>query len=870
MNKDFDKKYDFGNAESKWIKFWDERKFYNSKPNPDKPKYSIVIPPPNVTGVLHMGHILNNTIQDIYARYKRLKGYEVCWVPGTDHAGIATQQKVVDQIVKSGKSKSDYTREDFIQEAWKWKEKHGGHILKQLKRLGASVDWSKEKFTLDEDLSKAVTNTFVDLYKKGYLYRGKRIINWDPVAQTAVSDDEIIYKEKSDKLYYIKYFLEGSDSDFITIATVRPETMFGDTAVAVNPKDERYKSIVGKNVILPIVNKAIKIIADEYVDSEFGTGALKVTPAHDTNDFEIGKRHNLEIINVLTKDSMLNEHGLQFEGMEIDDAREKIVQLLESQNQIFKIEDYVHNVSFGERTGAVIEPYLSDQWFVDMKKLSEPAVKVVRDNEVKFYPDKWSKTYFHWLDNLRDWCISRQLWWGHRIPIWYHNETGDIYCNSKPPADIENWTQDPDVLDTWFSSWLWPMTVFGWKNEKENESNSELDYYYPTDLLVTGAEIIFLWVARMIMSGMEYKGQIPFKDVYFNSIVRDSQGRKMSKSLGNSPEPIDLMDKYGTDALRFSMIYLAPLGNDVLFDESKTEIGRNFITKLWNAGRFLKMNLVSEIESVETNDEVTLWIQSRFNNVVIKCEKYLGEYRLNDYAKTLYNFVWSDFCDWYIELLKVDIPGIEKSVRFKYALEMYDKILILLHPVIPFATEEIWHLIKSGRDELTIGYERFPEASETNAKIESEFESLRELISSIRNLRAESEIPFSQKCKVVCRTGKSDFINKYSEYIKQLSNLEFITSINSNEKEPANSAGKVITDFEIFLPLDGVIDTQKQSEKIEKELENLSKYLDVINKKLGNERFIEKAAPAVIDQERLKQKETIDKIEKLKSQLNYS
>lgn len=867
---ELDKKYDFSSAEERWRKFWDDKKFYNSSPNPDKPKYSIVIPPPNVTGVLHMGHILNNTIQDIYCRYKRLKGFEVCWVPGTDHAGIATQQKVVDQIIKSGKSKSDYTREEFIAEAWKWKEKHGGHILKQLKRLGASVDWSKEKFTLDEDLSTAVTNTFVDLYKKGFLYRGKRIINWDPVAQTAVSDDEILYKEKSDKLYYIKYFVEGSDSEFITIATVRPETMLGDTAVAVNPKDERFKSLVGKNVILPIVNKSIPIIADDYVDSEFGSGALKVTPAHATDDFEIGARHNLEILNVLTKDSKMNEHGLQFEGMDIFVARKKIVELLESQNLIAKTEEYVHNVSFGERTGAVIEPYLSDQWFIDMKKLAQPAIDAVSKNEIKFYPSKWTKTYFHWLDNLRDWCISRQLWWGHRIPIWYHNETGKIYCDSKPPTDIDNWTQDPDVLDTWFSSWLWPMTVFGWKNEKENESNPELDYYYPTDLLVTGAEIIFLWVARMIMSGMEYKGQIPFKDVYFNSIVRDSQGRKMSKSLGNSPEPIDLMEKYGTDALRFSMIYLAPLGNDVLFDESKTEIGRNFITKLWNAGRFLKMNLNEKSENIKLGDEVSLWIQSRFNSVVNKCEKCLSEYRLNDYSKTLYNFVWSDFCDWYIELLKVEIPSVEKSARFNYALEMYEKILILLHPVIPFATEEIWHLLRDGREEKTIGYESFPETAQSDDKIESEFESLQELISSIRNLRAENEIPFSKKCKVVCRTLNSHFIKKYSNYIVQLSNLDSVTTISPEEKEPVNSAGKVITDFEIFIPLEGVIDVQKQTEKYEKEIENLSKYLDSINKKLGNERFIEKAAPAVIEQERSKQKETIEKIEKLKSQLNYS
>ncbi|KAA0211859.1 valine--tRNA ligase [Ignavibacteria bacterium CHB1] len=871
MNE-FDKTYDFKKTEQKWRNFWEDKKLYNSKPNPGKEKYSVVIPPPNVTGVLHIGHILNTTIQDIYCRYKRLKGFEVCWVPGTDHAGIATQQKVVEQITKSGKSKSDYTREEFLMESWKWKEKHGGHILKQLRRLGASVDWSKEKFTLDEDLSRAVINTFVDLYNKGYIYKGKRIINWDPVALTALSDDEIVYKEKADKLYYIKYFLEDSDK-YILIATVRPETMLGDTAVAVNPNDERYKEFVGKYVILPIAKRRIKIIADNYVDPDFGSGALKITPAHDPNDFEIGKRHHLEVINVLTQDSRMNENGLQFEGLNIFEARKKIVELLNSEGLIDKTEEYVHNVSYGQKTDAVIEPYLSDQWFVDMKKLSEPAIKVVKDKSVKFYPEKWTKTYFHWLDNLKDWCISRQLWWGHRIPIWYHKQSAKIYCNTNPPADPENWIQDPDVLDTWFSSWLWPMSVFGWTNEKESNSNESLDYYYPTDLLVTAPDIIFLWVARMIMAAMEYKKEIPFKDVYFNSIVRDGQGRKMSKSLGNSPEPIDLMEKYGTDALRFSLIYLAPLGNDVLFDESNTELGRNFITKLWNAGRFLIMNTDSNsMQQIDANDVVSVWIESRFNSVIKKCEQYLTDYRLNDYAKTLYNFVWSEFCDWYIELLKVETVESTKQERFNFALRIYQNILILLHPVIPFVTEEIWHLVTDDSyKEKSISFERFPEyiGNLSNENIERDFQTLQELITGIRNLRAEHDIPFSKKCNLLLRSDKTKFIENFRRFIIQLSNLESLETIQNKSTVPSNTVSSVKAGFEIFLKLEGLIDPQKQREKFEREIEKLQSYLKSINGKLENEKFLEKAAHHIIEAERKKQQETLEKIQKLKGQLNY-
>ncbi|MFC2093899.1 valine--tRNA ligase, partial [Bacteroidota bacterium] len=618
---DLPNKYDAKSTETKWEKFWEENEIYKSEVNPEKEKYCVVIPPPNVTGILHIGHILNNTIQDLYCRWKRMKGFEVCWVPGMDHAGISTQIMVEKVLAKKGKSKYDLGRKAFVELVWEWKEKHGGHILKQLRKLGASVDWSKERFTLDDGLSKAVKEVFVDLYKKGYIYRGKRIINWDTKTQTALSDDEIVYKEQKDKLYYIKYHLKNSE-DYITIATTRPETMLGDTAIAVNSKDKRYNKYINKIVILPLVNKEIPIIVDDYVDVEFGTGALKITPAHDINDFEVGERHKLDIVNVITKDGKMNENGLEFEGFDIYTARKKIISKLEEQDYIKKIEDYTHNVAYGDKSESIIEPYLSDQWFVSMKKLAEPAMKVVKEGEIKFHPERWTNTYFHWMNNIRDWCISRQLWWGHQIPIWYHNDTGEIYCNVNPPKDIKNWTQDQDVLDTWFSSWLWPFSIFGWENSGRDKENKNLNYYYPTDFLVTAADIIFLWVARMIMAGMEYMKDIPFKDVYFNSIVRDRKGMKMSKTLGNSPDPLDVMDKYGTDALRFTIVYLAPLGSDVLYDEEKTEIGRNFITKLWNAGRFLMMNKKKVNSSADYGnkevkyDLVEKWINSRFNSTI--------------------------------------------------------------------------------------------------------------------------------------------------------------------------------------------------------------------------------------------------------------
>ncbi len=874
--KELPVKYDPREVEEKWQAYWEDNEIYKSEIS-EKPKFSVVIPPPNVTGMLHIGHVLNLTIQDIYCRWKRMSGFEVCWVPGMDHAGIATQIKVEEQLRNANISKYDLGRDEFTKKVWEWKEKYGGIILQQVRKLGYSVDWSKERFTLDEGLSKAVKEVFVDLFKKGYIYKGKRIINWDCITQTALSDDEISYKEYNDKLYYIKYFIENSN-EFLVIATTRPETMFGDTAVAVNPKDKRYVKFKGKYVILPILNKPIPIICDEYVDISFGTGALKVTPAHDLNDFELGKKHNLETVNILTKDGKLNENGDNFKGQSVNEARKNVLNKLKANGYFVKEEDYIHNVSISERSGAVIEPYLSDQWFVSMQKLSKPAIQVVKEGKIKFHPEKWTKTYFHWLDNVKDWCISRQLWWGHQIPIWYNKHNGDIYCETIPPVDIENWEQDKDVLDTWFSSWLWPFSVFNWKNNSDDKQNKELNYYYPTDFLSTAPEIIFLWVARMIISGLEYMKDIPFKDVYFHSTVRDGKGRKMSKSLGNSPDPLTLVDNYGADALRFTIVYLAPLGSDVLFDEKNTEIGRNFITKLWNAGRFLIMMRDKVYDSNEfgnkpiENDLAEKWIESRFNTTIREINFFLDSYRLNDYTKSLYGFIWNDFCDWYIELIKNKVNNNPESGRLLVdeALSMYEKILVLLHPVIPYVTEEIWHKLDESRMGKTISFEMFPELDKTkiDEDIEISFEHLKDLVTTSRNVRS-------------LYTGINNY--QFDIHIKPLNSTaeNILPSITELMQLLINHSNKVIDAKEIqdfkgtsgnyfavnfeFLNEIPPFKVIGNTNKISKELESLRAYIVGLKKKLENRNFLEKAAPDIIEKEQTKLKESEEKLEKLQN-----
>lgn len=871
---DFPKNFDFGNIEQKWRDFWESRNLFVSKPGGSKPKFSVVIPPPNVTGVLHIGHMLNNTIQDVYCRMKRLEGFEVCWVPGMDHAGIATQVMVEKDLEKQGIKKEDLGREKFVDVVWDWKEKNGGIILKQLRKLGASVDWSRERFTLDEKLSLNVRKVFVDLYRKGLIYKGNRIVNWDPGSKTAVSDDEIFYEERTDKLYYIKYMLEGSD-DFITVATTRPETLFGDTAVAVNPQDKRYNSIKNKYVILPLLNKKIPVIQDDYVDIEFGTGALKITPAHDINDFEVGERHGLEIVNVLTKDSKLNEHAGEYAGMGVNEARDKVVADLKEKGLLVRTEDYKHNISLSDRTKHVIEPFLSEQWFVNMKELAKPAIDVVKNDEIRFFPERYKKVYFHWMDNIRDWCISRQLWWGHQIPIWYHNETGEIYCDVDPPADIENWKQDEDVLDTWFSSWLWPLSVFDWENSENDKTNEDLNYYYPTDFLSTASDIIFLWVARMIMAGLEYTGKIPFRDVYFHSIIRDSQGRKMSKTLGNYSDPIELMDRYGADALRFTVVYLAPLGNDVLFDDEKTLIGRNFVTKLWNAGRMLHMQKLNADSHAAAEEDITdRWIAGRFASAKQEALDFLGQYRINDYSKTLYNFVWNDFCDWYLEMLKVKVSLSPESAGalISNAIRIYEDTLKLLHPVIPFVTEELWHLIGEGREEKSISFERIGDDKKyvTDPETEAGFKKLSELITAVRNLRASNDLGFSQKINAMIKpfdNASEALADSAREYISRLCNVH-IMSKGELPEEGMLSADAVSDGYEVRVYFRGKELDGKQIEKMQKELANLESYVNSIDKKLSNDTFLQKASPEVVSREREKRREAAEKLVKLKALLN--
>jgi valyl-tRNA synthetase len=878
--KEFPPKYEPIEIEEKWRKLWEETEIYKSSVNSEKAKYSVVIPPPNVTGMLHIGHILNNTIQDIYCRWKRMSGFEVCWVPGMDHAGIATQIKVEQELKKNeGKSKYDLGRDEFVKLIWEWKDKYGGIILKQLRKLGVSVDWSRERFTLDKGLSKAVKEVFVDLYKKGYIYKGKRIINWDNITQTALSDDEISYTEKRDKLYYVKYPVVGTD-DALIIATTRPETMLGDTAVAVNPADKRYEKYKNAKVILPLVNKEIPVLFDSYVDVTFGTGALKITPAHDINDFEVGQRHGLEALNILTKDGKINENGLEFQGMSVNEARKKILIKLKEEGYLVKEEDYVHNVAISERSGAVIEPFLSDQWFVSMKELSKPAIQVVKDGKVRFHPDKWTKTYYHWLDNVKDWCISRQLWWGHQIPIWYHKETGDIYCETTPPVDIENWNQDPDVLDTWFSSWLWPFSVFGWENSEKDKDNKDLNYYYPTDFLSTAPEIIFLWVARMIISGLEYRNDIPFKDVYFHSTVRDGKGRKMSKSLGNSPDPLVLMDQFGTDALRFTIVYLAPLGSDVLFEEKNTEIGRNFITKLWNAGRFLMMTsdkVNSEIGLGDSEPEynfVEKWIDSRYNETIKDIEFYLNSYRLNDYTKSLYSFVWSDFCDWYIELTKVSIYQNKSSAKktIERALGIYENVLRLLHPVIPFVTEEIWHILDESREGKSISFIEYPEldASKIDEDSEKLFDLFKDLVTTSRNERAKytaiNDYEYDICIKPLNSTA-SDNVDKLKKSLQLLINNQGGIVI---EKSTGDFKGTNGEFFAVKFNFKNEVPKMKNDEskdKMIKELDSLKAYIAGLEKKLSNENFLAKAAQNVIDSENQKLKEAREKYDKISKML---
>ena len=869
------KAYNPADVEEKWYVNWLKHNIFHSEIDKNKKPYTIVIPPPNITGSLTMGHILNNTIQDIFIRTKRMQGFNACWVPGTDHASIATESKVVKMLKDNKINKYEIGREEFLKHCWEWKEKYGGIIIQQLKKLGVSCDWQRERFTMDDHYYKKVIEAFVHLYNDGKIYRGFRMVNWDPANKSAISDEEVIYKTVNGKLWYFKYPVKDS-SEFITVATTRPETMLGDTGVAVNPNDERFKKFIGKKVVLPIVGREIPVFSDEYVDMEFGTGAVKVTPAHDVNDYDMGQRHKLEIVNILNDDASLNENvPKEFVGLDRFEARKKVVARFEELELLAKVENYQNKVGYSERGNVPIEPYLSEQWFMSMSAeggsasggagLAEPALQVVKDGKVNYHPDHWVKTYEHWMTNIKDWCISRQLWWGHRIPVWYC--VGDDHCKLEckepivsmdplekcPHCGSKNLKQDEDVLDTWASSWLWAHDVF--------VNDEEQNYYYPTDLLVTAPDIIFFWVARMIMAGMYFKKDIPFKDVYFTSVIRDVQGRKMSKSLGNSPDPLDVICDYGADALRFTVIYLAPLGQDVLFSTDKCELGRNFSNKIWNAGRFLLMNA----QTVPLNEKLIdkhidfsdRWINSRFHETLSALNKAMDKFEVNNASKIIYTYVWNDFCDWYIELAKNRLYSDSeevKSVVLTRAIKMFENLLKIVHPFMPFITEELWQKIYERKEGESISTSEYPKFDEmlVNTEAEKEMEFVQDIITAIRNVRGEMNIPPSKFVKAFI---KSTSVKDYQlDYIKKLAKVEEV-QVSEAITKPKASASTIIKNCEIYVPLEGLIDLDVEKNRLQKEISRLEGLLVGIDKKLSNEKFVSNAVPEVVEKERMKKKD---------------
>ncbi|MDI6803343.1 MAG: valine--tRNA ligase [Bacteroidota bacterium] len=898
------KTYSPKEAEEKWYPYWEKHNLFHAKANPDKKPYTIVIPPPNITGILTMGHVLNNTIQDVFVRWKRMQGYETLWMPGTDHAGIATQNVVEKSLLKEGKTRHDLGRDKFVELVWKWKEQYGRTIIKQLKKLGTSCDWERERFTMDEGLSEAVQEVFIRLYNKGLIYRGKYIINWCPKDHTAISDDEVNHIEQNGHLWFIKYPIVNS-TDFAIVATTRPETMLGDTAVAVNPNDERYKHLIGKNVSLPLTDRVIPIIADDFVDPQFGTGMVKVTPAHDPNDYWIGQRHNLEQINIFDISANLNENTpIKYQKKDRFDVRREVVKDLESLGLLLKIEPHTNAVGRCYRCDTIIEPYLSDQWFVKMKPLAEPALKVVLDGTIKFHPDRWVKVYKHWMINIRDWCISRQLWWGHRIPVWYC--VGDVECKLEckqpiasktkpekcPHCGSTNLKQDEDVLDTWASSWLWPLSTLGWPKD-----NEDLRYFYATDTLVTGPDIIFFWVARMIMAGMEFakdvllpdgsprkedKYIVPFHDVYFTSIIRDAQGRKMSKSLGNSPDPLDVIAEYGADALRFTVLYLAPLGQDVLYSNEKCELGRNFANKIWNAGRFLQMNAsqisdfgfrISDIFDKTQLDLADRWILSRLNSTVLELNKDLDNFYINDATKILYDFIWHDYCNWYVEMIKTRLYGTEpddvKKAVLSRAIFIYEQALKLLHPFMPFLSEEIWQNLAERKDGESIMISPFPTVDEKWIDKETEADGLfmQNVVNAVRTVRGELDVPPSKEINIIMNfhdTEKEKHLQKYESYLKRLTRTKEVSLLKDSQK-PKHSASAVVDNVEIFIPLEGLINLEAECERIQREIDRVRGLYNSTENKLANESFVSKAPKEVVEHERNKLesfKTTLQKLEK--------
>jgi len=857
-------KYNPSATEDKWYKYWMENEFFKSVPDEREP-YTIVIPPPNVTGVLHMGHMLNNTIQDILIRRARMMGKNACWVPGTDHASIATEAKVVNKLKNEGINKTDLTRDTFLDHAWEWTDKHGGIILEQLKKLGASCDWDRTCFTLDKERSEAVIKVFIELYEKGLIYRGVRMVNWDPSALTALSDEEVIYKEVDSKLYYLRYQIEGSD-EFVTIATTRPETILGDTAVCVNPNDERFTHLKGKRVIVPLINRSIPIIEDEYVDMEFGTGCLKITPSHDINDYEIGMRHHLESIDILNDNGTLSEAAQLYVGKDRFDVREEIEADLEKAGNLVKVEKYANKVGCSERTGAVIEPKLSTQWFLKMQEMASTALDAVMSDEVEFHPKKFKNVYRHWMENVKDWCISRQLWWGHRIPVYYLSNGEFVVAendekalaaakaktgnNNLTMADLK---QDEDVLDTWASSWLWPISVFdGFGDDK-----TEIDYYYPTNDLVTGHDIIFFWVARMIMAGYEFKGKLPFKNVYFTGMVRDKQGRKMSKQLGNSPDPLDLMAQYGADGVRVGMLLCSPAGGDLLFDESLTEQGRNFANKIWNAFRLVKGWEIDEsIEQPESAKQAIEWFDAKLDQTIETMNSHFDKYRISDALMTVYTVFWQEFSSWYLEAVK---PAYQKpldAATYKATSEFFDKLLRLLHPFMPFLSEELWQALEERKDGESVMVSDMPTAKGLDQSIIDQFEMLKEGVGGIRTIRKEKNLPMKDALSLNILSGDG-FSPKFNAVLCKLANL---SELNMVSEKVEGAISFMVRTSEYFVPMDGLIDVEAELAKLEKELAHQQGFLKGVMKKLGNERFVSSAPEAVVAKEKQKQADAEAKI----------
>ncbi len=866
-----DTRYSPEEIESKWYQHWEQSGYFHSEPD-GRESYSIVIPPPNVTGVLHMGHMLNNTIQDVLIRKARMDGKNACWVPGTDHASIATEAKVVKMLREKGIKKSDLTREEFLKHAFEWKEEYGGIILKQLRKLGASCDWQRTSFTMDEVRSEAVIKCFVDLYKRDKLYRQLRMVNWDPEAQTVLSNEEVLHTEENGKLYHVRYQIENS-SEFVTIATTRPETILGDSAVAVNPADERYQSLHGKNVIVPLVNRTIPIIFDDYVDKEFGTGALKVTPAHDVNDYEIGKRHELEVIDIFEDNGSISKEGQLFVGEDRFKVRKMIVKDLEEQGSLVKVEDYLHSVGRSERTNAVVEPKLSLQWYVNMTSLAKPALENVENDEVEFFPKNQKNTYRHWLTNIRDWCISRQLWWGHRIPAYYYQdevfvaETKELaFANAKtkfPNLKLEDLKQDEDVLDTWFSSWLWPISVFDGFKDRET-----LDYYYPTSVLVTGWDIIFLWVARMIMAGYEWEDKRPFDHVYFTGMVRDKQRRKMSKSLGNSPDALELLQKFGADGVRFGMLSCSPAGGDLLFDDKLCEQGRNFSNKLWNALRLV--NGWEENDAIEILDEENLaliWIKARKSQVLNQVQQNFKEYRLSEALMTSYSFIWGEFCSWFLEMAKPKY-GDPVSAKLKEEIvEIFSDICKMLHPFMPFITEEIWHALKSNREEDCM-MSKFPNSSEVDQGLLKDVALLQDIVSGVREIRNKKSLKKSEQLQLVAfDSQESKRLIASHGFQALLKKIGVLQSIDIVDAEPDNCISFVCGTEKFGILLEEQIDVEAELVSLQKDLEYQQGFVASIQKKLNNERFVSGAPEQVVANERKKLADGMERIKAIQSSI---